>query len=324
MRVGDRTSRDPEGAERRLLGLRIGADWHAIPAELGEEVVHEPEVRPVPGAHAPVLGVMPWRGVLVPVVDAAGALGSISATGPPAYVVLLRLGGRRCGLAADEVAGVMRTDPRALRSLGEAREEREAQAVRVAGRLFTLLDPERLQPIADRGVPVMEAPQAEAQLQIVTFRIGSQEFGLDVFQVHEILRRQRVTPVPEAPDFVEGVIDLRGELIPVIDMRRRFEASSPVSDDDTRIVVVPFGEDRLGLVVDSVSEVLRLPESTVTDPPEYVRGIAARYLRGIVRAADRLIVLLDMEAILTSEERIALEEMEAEMEIPESRGESDG
>jgi purine-binding chemotaxis protein CheW len=106
----------------------------------------------------------------------------------------------------------------------------------------------------------------------------------------------------------------------VIDMRRRFEAPEGRAEGDTRIVVVPFGEDRLGLIVDTVSEVLRLPESTVSDPPEYVRGISARYLRGIVRAGDRLIVLLDIDAILTSEERIALEEMEVE----ERGGDGDG
>jgi purine-binding chemotaxis protein CheW len=309
----------PEGGARRLLGLRIGQEWHAIPAELGEEVLDAPDVRPVPGAHGPVLGVVPWRGALVPVVHAAGAA---RGTASPAYVVLLRVADRRCGLAADEVAGVMRADPGALRPVAGRRREHDTRAVRVGGRLYTLLEPDRLQPIADRGVPVMETRQAEAQLQIVTFRIGSQEFGLDVFQVHEILRHQPVTPVPESPDFVEGVTEVRGDLIPVIDMRRRFEAPEARAEGDTRIVVVPFGEDRLGLIVDTVSEVLRLPESTVSDPPEYVRGIAARYLRGIVRAEDRLIVLLDIDAILTSEERIALEEME--VEGPESGGDGDG
>ena len=301
-------------AERRLLGLRLGDDWHAIPAEIGEEVLHAPVVRPVPGGGS-LLGVLPWRGALVPVVQLArDAFPGSTGRGPPPFVILLRVGGRRCGLAARELTGVMRVRDQDLRTVPGDREEREMQAVRVGERLYSLLDPERLQPIADRGVPVMETRQAEAQLQIVTFRIGSQEFGLDVFQVHEILRHQAVTPVPEAPDFVEGVTEVRGELVPVIDLRRRFEAAERSAEGEARIVVVPFGEDRLGLVVDSVSEVLRLPESTVSDPPEYVRGIAARYLRGIVRADDRLVVLLDMDAILSSEERIALEEMEVDGE----------
>lgn len=156
--------------------------------------------------------------------------------------------------------------------------------------------------------------EAVPQAQIVIFRLGDEEFGMDVFSVLEILRHQQVTAVPKAPAFVEGVIDVRGALIPVVDLRKRFELPAAPTDGRTRIVVTQFGDERLGLVVDAVSEVLRVPESAISEPPAYVKGLAAEYVRGLVRLEGRLVVLLDIERILSTQERIALES--AEMQPP--------
>jgi purine-binding chemotaxis protein CheW len=156
---------------------------------------------------------------------------------------------------------------------------------------------------------VRHARQAAVpQVQLVTFKVGGEEFGLDVFQVHEILRYQTPAMVPRAPKFVEGVLDVRGTLVPIVDLRRRFETREVRSDEDTRIVVVDHAAERLGLVVDAVTEVLRAPETAVTPPPAFIRGLAAEYLRGIVRLGERLVMLLELDKILTSEERIALVE----------------
>jgi purine-binding chemotaxis protein CheW len=146
------------------------------------------------------------------------------------------------------------------------------------------------------------------QVQLVTFRVGGEEFGLDVFSVHEILRYEPPTPMPKAPAFVDGVLDVRGTLVPVVDLRRRFEVGELRYDEDTRIVLVDFGGERLGLVVDEVREVLRVPETAVAPPPSFVRGLAAEFLRGIVKLGDRLVVLVDLDRILSSQERIALQQ----------------
>jgi purine-binding chemotaxis protein CheW len=151
---------------------------------------------------------------------------------------------------------------------------------------------------------------AVPQVQLVTFTVGGEEFGLDVFAVHEILRWQEVRPVPRAPAFVEGVLDVRGTLVPVVDLRRRFEVPRTEVGEDTRIVLVQFGQERLGLIVDTVTEVLRTPETSVLPPPEFIRGLAAEFVRGIVRQEGRLIILVDLDRILSSEERIALESAE--------------
>ena len=148
---------------------------------------------------------------------------------------------------------------------------------------------------------------AVPQVQLVTFQVGSEEFGLDVFQVHEILRFEPPTPMPRAPAFVEGVLDVRGTLVPVVDLRRRFEVPAVNLDEETRIVVVDHAGERLGLVVDSVTEVMRAPETAVAPPPAYIRGLAAEFVRGIVRMGARLVILIELDRILTSEERIALQ-----------------
>jgi purine-binding chemotaxis protein CheW len=106
---------------------------------------------------------------------------------------------------------------------------------------------------------------------------------------------------------VEGVLDVRGTVVPVVDLRRRFEVAQVGYDDETRIVLVEFGDERLGLVVDSVTEVLRAPETSISEPPAYIRGLSAEFIRGIVRHGGRLIILVDLDRILSSEERIALQ-----------------
>lgn len=149
------------------------------------------------------------------------------------------------------------------------------------------------------------------QRQFVTFRLGRSEFGLDVFAVQEVLRDTGVTAVPRAPEFVEGVVDVRGALVPVIDMRRRLETSAAAEASDARILLVRSGGEQVGLVVDQVTEVLRTPEPTVLPPPAYLQQRAADTLQAIVRLEDRMILVLDVERLLSSDERIRLRELEA-------------
>jgi purine-binding chemotaxis protein CheW len=153
-----------------------------------------------------------------------------------------------------------------------------------------------------------------ASLQFVSFRLDDTEFAVDVFTVQEILRYKPVIPVPEAPDFVRGVIDVRGRLLPVIDLRRRFGVESPMETGATRIMVAGFDGDQVGLVVDAVSEVMRVPASAVVDPPPYIRSVAAGYVRGIVRLEDRLVVVIELSRVLGSDELIALRDLERLLE----------
>ena len=139
-------------------------------------------------------------------------------------------------------------------------------------------------------------------IQLVTFKIGSEEFGVDILKVQEIIRMLAITKVPNAPGFVEGVINLRGKVIPVIDMRRRFGMADAPHDSHTRVMVMDLQGQVIGFVVDAVSEVLRIQESTVEPPPAVVAGIGSEYMRGVGKLEDRLLILLDLDKLLTEQE----------------------
>ncbi|MDP9105022.1 MAG: chemotaxis protein CheW [Candidatus Eremiobacteraeota bacterium] len=149
-------------------------------------------------------------------------------------------------------------------------------------------------------------------IQVVSFKLGSEEYGVDIAQVQEINRMVAVTHVPRAPQFMEGVINLRGQLIPIIDLRARFGMPRAEHTKNTRIVVTEIGAKRVGMVVDSVSEVLRLPVDQIEDAPEMLTGVDTEYIRGVGKIEDRLIILLDLGRIISGAEKRELEASEAE------------
>ncbi|MBI4949481.1 MAG: chemotaxis protein CheW [Deltaproteobacteria bacterium] len=143
-------------------------------------------------------------------------------------------------------------------------------------------------------------------LQLVTFRLGNEEFSLDILRVQEIIRHMDLTRVPRTPDFVEGVINLRGRVIPVLDLRKRFGLPAEDRTNETRIIVIDVDNRTVGLKVDAVSEVLRLPSDTVEPPPSIVTGAESEYIKGVGKLDNRLIILLDVSKILSRSERDAL------------------
>ena len=155
-----------------------------------------------------------------------------------------------------------------------------------------------------------EKRDAKEMLQLVSFKLGDEEFGVDILQVQEIIRMQNITRVPNAPHFVEGVINLRGKVIPIIDLRKRFDLGTHEADKNTRIVVVKINDIVVGLVVDEVSEVLRIPADTVEPPPPIIAGIESDYIKGVGKLdGGRLLILLDLNKILTKEEQHSLMQM---------------
>jgi purine-binding chemotaxis protein CheW len=145
--------------------------------------------------------------------------------------------------------------------------------------------------------------KSEELLQLVSFNIGGEEFGVDILKVQEINRMLEVTRVPNAPEYVDGVINLRGKVIPIIDLRRRFDMERREHDKNTRIVVVELQGKVVGFVVDAVREVLRIPKSVTEPPPPIVAGINAEYITAVGKLEDRLLILLDLEGVLSDGER---------------------
>ena len=148
-------------------------------------------------------------------------------------------------------------------------------------------------------------------LQAVTFALGSEEYGVDIAQVQEINRMVTITHVPRAPRFMEGVINLRGQLIPIIDLRTRFGMERSERTKNTRIVVTEIGNKRIGMVVDSVSEVLRIPVEQIEDAPDLVAGVDTEYIRGVGKMGDRLIIMLDLSRVISGNEKVELQKLEA-------------
>jgi len=146
----------------------------------------------------------------------------------------------------------------------------------------------------------------DALLQLVTFTIGEEEFGVNILQVQEIIRMLDITKVPKAPEFVEGVINLRGKVIPIIDLRKRFGMPPKVRDKSSRIIVVELDNTVVGFIVDAVLEVLRLPAATVEPPPPAVAGLDAEYISGVGKLDDRLLILLDLNRLLSRDEKRVL------------------
>lgn len=144
-------------------------------------------------------------------------------------------------------------------------------------------------------------------IQLVTFSTGDEEFGVDILKVQEIILPMAITKVPKAPEFVEGVINLRGKVIPVIDLRRRFGLKSKAQDKYTRIIVIEINHMIVGFVVDSISEVLRIPANTVEPPPPVVAGLESEYINGVGKLEDRLLIMLDLDRLLSREDQEALQ-----------------
>ncbi len=139
-------------------------------------------------------------------------------------------------------------------------------------------------------------------IQLVTFRIGEEEFGVDILKVREINRMMDITRVPKAPYFVEGVVNLRGKVIPVVNLRRRFDMPEVKKDKETRIIVVEVKTKTIGFIVDSVSEVLRVPSDTVEPPPPFCADVDAEYINGVGKLDDKLLIMIDLEMLFATDD----------------------
>ena len=140
------------------------------------------------------------------------------------------------------------------------------------------------------------------ELQIVGFRIGRETFGLPISLVHEIVRPPEITNVPHAPEYVEGVMNLRGRIVPVIDLRRRFGGAAIANSRKNRVLVVDVESRAVGLMVDSASEVLKISDAQIEPPPNVLTEAATSYVTGVAKHQGRLIILVDLKRILQSGE----------------------
>ncbi len=155
------------------------------------------------------------------------------------------------------------------------------------------------------------ATESRQEIQLACFRIGAELYGLDIMRIREIIRPQKLTPVPRAPAFVEGVINLRGAVIPVVDLRKRFEQGITEDNRKARIIICSLAGKIFGLMVDEAYEVRRYTRAEVQPAPRFMSGKGAEFFLGVCRREDDLVMVLDLERILSSDERIVLEKIQS-------------
>ena len=250
-------------------------------------------------------------------------------------IIVVDSGGFVLGLVVDHVHEVLNvpknliepppllTSSGGMELSGVAKLEDGSRLIMVLG-VTSLMKDQKLRDVQDtsnraaeqKKIAAIRKTGADAQelseVQLVTFMLGAEEFGVPISQIQEIDRLGKITKVPNAAKFIEGVTNLRGEVIPVLDTRKRFELDTKPSDDRTRIIIVDLGGVKTGLVVDSVREVLNLAKKDIAPPPEAIgAGIDQQFISGIgkVDAGKRMIVLLDVEKILSRQEHVHLSEV---------------
>ena len=161
----------------------------------------------------------------------------------------------------------------------------------------------------DTAIPTFKKTVSDEE-HLVLFTLGGEHYGVDISRVREINEIQSITALPQAPPFIEGVINLRGQIIPVMNLRKRLGLPSADTNTESRIMVVQVGEQGLGLLVDDVREVIKIPADAVVPPSQFVTTERSRFLRAIAKVEDRLVVLFELDQLLTSQETDKLSTLE--------------
>ena len=166
----------------------------------------------------------------------------------------------------------------------------------------------------DALAEVTDAPPAAGverqEVQLACFRVGGELYALDIMNIREIIRPQKLTAIPKAPRFIEGVINLRGAVIPVADLRKRFDQPCTEETRKNRIIICSVGGRIVGLLVDEVLEVRRYGRQDVAPAPQFLKGPEAEFFLGVARRGDDLVMVLDLDRILSTDEQIALQRLE--------------
>lgn len=147
---------------------------------------------------------------------------------------------------------------------------------------------------------------AKAVLKFITFGLGREKFGIAIDEVKEIIANYEIVPLPRTPDFIEGIISLRGDIIPVVEMRARFDMPPREDDEETRVIVLEMKDFAVGIQVDNVYEVLKLSEDAIEPPPRFMAGLKGDYIDGVAEAKGRLTIILNLDEIFSTTEKIAM------------------
>ena len=305
-----------------LVSFDLGQQEYALPLERIHEIIQLPEqISEVPRSETAVLGVVTLRDRLLPLVSLRVLLGLPPDSGrdEPGKVMVVSMGKDAVGVVADRTREILRVDPAVIDPAPAllTRGEGDAEIISICRldqgkRLVALLSPDRLfrselvrrllaEDVSEDAISAGRTDgNAMAFEQFIIFRLGDQEYGLPIAVVDEIARSpERIAPLPRAPAFVDGVMNLRGVVVPIVDLRRKFEMTSKEPVGNQRILVLVLGGGKTGFIVDGVSEVMRLPTNCIQPAPE----VSREQVRLIDRVANldtqnRMILLIDPTQLL--------------------------
>lgn len=309
--------------ERPFVTFSLGTESFGVALENIEEIVDLPLVTKVPDAPDYVLGVICVRDQVLPLLDFTRLLHVDGAIKDAArsMVILLSYESTRLGMVVDGIQEVMRIKDEEILPAPQTLSDRERShldgIVVRPGRMVSLLrvmeildreDHQKLATMSSALAGSREVEKVETfDLPLVVFRLGDESYALHLEEVREIIMVGQITPVPRAPGFVDGVLNLRGEVMPVLDLRARFGLERKAKTAISRILISPIGGVFTGLVVDSVQEVRTVDQRRLEDPPKVTSAGANAYIDKVVRTDKGMIFLLDLQRLLTDVEGKQLE-----------------
>lgn len=306
-----------------LVTFRIGAEEYAVPIMDVQEIIRVPGISTIPNAPHGVVGIASLRNRVLPVLDLRAKFGL-----PPCpddarrgdqRCLVVNVGGTALALRVDAVSQVLQvpqaTVERTPAIMGGAGDNQVRGIAKLDGgkRLIMLLAVDKLVTRSELSAMTETSDQAQRgaggaaesdERQLVTFKVAGEEFAVDIMQVQEIVRLGRVTKVPHVPEFVEGVVNLRGQVLPVIDLRKRVHLDRKEYSDATRVVVVDLGGSKTGIIVDAVSEVMRVRARDLEPAPPMVRSRYGDHIIegvGKLNRGDRMFLLLRADELLKVE-----------------------
>jgi purine-binding chemotaxis protein CheW len=338
--VQERVSDGAAGGDGRqmLVSFDVAGQEYALALDAVQEIVDTPEaLAAMPASEALVLGVTPFRDTLLPLLSLRGLLGfsNQAERTDREKIVVTRVGGSLVGLLADRMRSIFPADADLIEKIPPVLSARAGGEAKISAiyrgengrRLVSVLAPEQLfredvmQRLKASSGSTGEGDRAATgshreQRQFLVFRLGDDEFGLPIDAVDEVARvPDQITRLPRTPKFLEGVVNLRGEVLPVVDQRRRFDMPALDERAARRLVVVRTEHHKAGLIVDSVSEVLRCPVDKI-EPAPNLGNEPVKLVHGVVNLeqAGRIILLLDPGELLTRAERGLLDTFRAKAE----------
>lgn len=307
------------GAEMQLVTFNLGEESFGIDIMDVQEIIRLPEITKVPRSAAYVEGIANLRGKVLPIIDTRSRFGMAKGEKDNCKrVIVVDVNGQSAGLNVDSVSQVLRIDSRSIGaapgSLTEGIDGASISGVLKLNdgkKLVMILDGKFLcdgqtgssdgdtrEPQAAQGAEIV---YSEQDVQMVTFLVGSEEFGLEINRVKEIIRFPDIVKVPNVPHYITGIISLREYLIPVVDLRSKLGTGEEQVTDSTRVVVVDVDGSLIGLTVDRVFEVMRVPLNKIFTPPQMISGTGGANITGIARLEDgqRIIMLMDLHDIIS-------------------------